>query len=213
MFPPALQTWWITEGHYGRPHLLLTMARRIVPTGLMALRSQRSANPLRDQRQVRVAGARRRTPLSGWGHKRSGQQEGSLTCVSLLYALCYMVPHLIRLKSHWAVRRNTASQKRSLTFRLLSIICPNSQWSARVQSRASLTSVFVPCTTYPVSHKDNGLVVHCLPLGMPVGGGSFVYMCPYLLFWGDLNGPKVRRTLKATFDWPTNSPLHQNFGN
>lgn len=34
------------EGHYVRPDLLLMTARSVVPTDLMALRSQPSANPL-----------------------------------------------------------------------------------------------------------------------------------------------------------------------
>lgn len=71
-----------------------------MPTGLMALRSQRSANPLRGQREERVAGGlEREAPLSGWGHRRRGKRGGggaggSLTCEFLLGVSCYTAPHL-----------------------------------------------------------------------------------------------------------------------
>lgn len=75
---PALQARWITEGHYEQPHLLRTMARGAVPTGVMALRSPRSVHPLK--RPTPGAGGRGLSepmaPLSGWGHKRSGRQGG-----------------------------------------------------------------------------------------------------------------------------------------
>lgn len=49
-----------------------------MPTGLMALRSQRLANPLRDPHRARAAGglSERAAPLSGWGHqKKAGSRE------------------------------------------------------------------------------------------------------------------------------------------
>lgn len=55
------------------------MARRVVPTGLMALRSQRTANPLRERHRARVAGgsASERPPRQAGVTKEAGSQEAA----------------------------------------------------------------------------------------------------------------------------------------
>lgn len=94
---------------------------------------------------------------------------------------------------------NLTLQERSLTFRQVKTFAQ--VHNIALTFEVGLTPVFLALLTLsPIETMVWWYI--CLVLGMPGAAGLFVCMRPYLLFQGDLNGPKAGKTLKTTSNWP-----------